>query len=478
MILLRSTLFNLCFYMITGCACVLLLPTLLLPRRFYMAVVYGFVHTTAFLEKYILGLRYEIRGTENLPKEGSYIIAAKHQSAYETFKLHILFNDPAVVLKRELLKIPFWGKYLGKSDPIAIDRSSPKTAIKSLKEEGERVAAQKRPIVIFPQGTRVSINTSAQEKPYKIGLFRLQEETKLPIIPLAMNSGYFYPKHKWCKKSGAVIFEFLPGIPYQESQNTSTSLKNLEMLVEEKSAHLLEEAQNARNKAPIFANILSLCVISFAIYTTYWFFAANLVKKHLQQHIYNIQNHHMVTDFDMPPARIYGYPFKINVEMQNQTISSRYESLSIQKIHTSGLPLLNSPIAITLNNVALSTRQWNGPVEIDSINANLKFYKNGVEIYNSHSELYNSKIDISGSIITDKVTPDIDLNMSLRSIEKLVTQLQEIKAIDGRKAQIALVGLKAVERDGVIKTNIKSHENSLYLHDMIKIFSFPAAPAQ
>ena len=97
---IRSTLFNLCFYIIVGIACFMFLPTLILPRKYYMAVVYWFVYTTALLEKYVLGLRYEVRGLENLPDSGPYIIASKHESAYETFKLHILFKDPAIVLKK------------------------------------------------------------------------------------------------------------------------------------------------------------------------------------------------------------------------------------------------------------------------------------------------------------------------------------------------------------------------------------------
>ena len=199
---IRSTIFNFCFYVLTGICCIILLPTLVLPRKYYMAVVYGFVYTTVFLEKYILGLTYEIRGKEHLPEKGSYIVAAKHQSAYETFKLHILFKDPAIVLKKELLKIPLWGKYLEKSDVIAIDRSTPKMAIKSIQEGAKHVKEQNRPIVIFPQGTRVSTETTTKEKPYKIGIIRIQEATNLPIIPMALNSGVFYPKHKWCKKTG------------------------------------------------------------------------------------------------------------------------------------------------------------------------------------------------------------------------------------------------------------------------------------
>ena len=91
MIFIRSTLFNIAFYGTTALACILCLPGLLLPRRGAMIIVKGFVHTVHFFEKYIAGLDYEVRGIENIPKDGSYIVAAKHQSPYETMKLHIYF---------------------------------------------------------------------------------------------------------------------------------------------------------------------------------------------------------------------------------------------------------------------------------------------------------------------------------------------------------------------------------------------------
>ena len=125
----RSIFYNLSFYGLTALACVLCLPALLLPRKLAMWVVYGFVYTNAFLERYVMNLRYEVRGVENLPDNGSFIVASKHQSAFETMKLHIVFKDPAVILKKELLSIPLWGWYLAKSDVIAIDRSSKKAAI-------------------------------------------------------------------------------------------------------------------------------------------------------------------------------------------------------------------------------------------------------------------------------------------------------------------------------------------------------------
>ena len=238
---IRSILYNILFFGLTAIACLSCLPALVMPRKIAMGVVYGFVHTNLFLEKAVLGLSYEVRGMENLPKEGSYILAAKHQSAYETMKLHILFGDPAIVLKKELLRIPLWGWYLGKSDVIAIDRSSRNAAIESLRSGALRMKEQGRPIVIFPQGTRVCVDATTKEKPYKVGVARVQEATGLPIIPMAMNAGIFWPRNAFWKSSGRIVFEFLP--PIDPELETSALLKKLEHDIEGTSIALMNEAR-------------------------------------------------------------------------------------------------------------------------------------------------------------------------------------------------------------------------------------------
>lgn len=175
-----------------------------------MVVIRTWARGVVWLERIILGLRYEVRGAEHLPSTGGYIIAAKHQSTYETFKLHVLFNDPAIILKKSLLSVPLWGWYLKKSGVIAIDRSTPEKAILSVKEGAERVAAEGRPLIIFPQGTRVNVGVTSKEKSYKAGIYRIHESTELSVIPMAVNSGVFWPKGSVLKKRGTVVFEFLP----------------------------------------------------------------------------------------------------------------------------------------------------------------------------------------------------------------------------------------------------------------------------
>ncbi len=245
MTFLRATLFNLSFFIVTGISCLLFLPGLLLPRKQAMKIVSFFVGSVYVLERAILGLDYEVRGAEHLPKEGCYIVAAKHQSSYETFKLHILFKDPAVILKRELYRIPLWGRFLKKSDPIAIDRSSKESA-QQIVEGAKHMKELGRPIIIFPQGTRVYTWQTTADKPYKGGAARMQAATGLTIIPMATNTGVFAPKHSWIKWPGKVVFEFLP--PILPGQNPAEVTKQIETILESESKKLESEAlaQDAR----------------------------------------------------------------------------------------------------------------------------------------------------------------------------------------------------------------------------------------
>jgi len=240
MIFIRSTLFNFAFYGITGIACILCLPALLLPYSRFKQLMMAFINSVYFLEKHILNLDYEVRGLEYLPNDKTVIIAAKHQSPYETLKLHKLCDFPAVIMKKELLDIPLWGWFLSRSGPIAIDRTKKREATNQIIEGALRVKEQGRPIIIFPQGTRVHPWETPEDKPYKSGVTRMYEKTDLAIVPLALNSGLYWPRRSWVKKPGKVIFEFLP--PIEPGKQPNEVLKKLEVTIERKTKELQQEA--------------------------------------------------------------------------------------------------------------------------------------------------------------------------------------------------------------------------------------------
>lgn len=241
---IRSTLFNLAFYLVTFICCVLALPAIVLSHHaFVRYVVEPWERVVHFLECALMGITYEVRGLENLPENGPYLIAAKHQSPYETLKLHLLFKRPAIILKQELLRIPLFGRYLQKADLIPIDRSSPEKAITSIQEGAKTAAAEGRPIIIFPQGTRVDPDVPASKERYKVGIIRIQEAIDLPIIPMALNCGMFWPRKGWLKHPGKAVFEFLPPIP---PGDRSEKLKALEVSLEEASNRLRDEELQKR----------------------------------------------------------------------------------------------------------------------------------------------------------------------------------------------------------------------------------------
>ncbi len=237
----RSTLFNIVFWAWAIAVCVTIIPLVYCSRRTTVRISHIFNNGVYYIEKYVLGLDYEVRGLEYLPKEGSYLIAAKHQSAYETMKLHRLFGDPSIILKKELLSIPIWGKFLGKLDIIAIDRQNAEGAMASIIEGAQRMKDQKRPIVIFPQGTRVATDVTSSQKPYKGGIIKMYKATDLPIVPLATNSGMFWPRNSYLKRPGKVLFEFLP--PIEPGLEDKKVMKALEERLEEASIRLMEESK-------------------------------------------------------------------------------------------------------------------------------------------------------------------------------------------------------------------------------------------
>lgn len=241
MTFLRAVLFNILFYGLTAAACVLLLPFILMPRKAVLWIIRVYTGAVYGLEKYVLGLDYEVRGRENLPRSGAYLVAAKHQSAYETMKLHRLFADPSVILKQELLRIPLWGRFVERLDVIAIDRKNGEEAMTSIIEGAQRMVTQGRPVIIFPQGTRVHVGTSSADKPYKAGIVKMRAATNLPVIPMALNSGLFWPRNGFIKRPGKVVFEFLPPVP--EALDDKAALADIESRVESASALLMAESR-------------------------------------------------------------------------------------------------------------------------------------------------------------------------------------------------------------------------------------------
>lgn len=215
---MRSALFTASFYALTALCCILYLPLLLVPRTLMLRFVRLWLRGVAWLERHVLGLHYRVEGLENLPA-GACIVAAKHQSAWETLKLHLLLRDPAVVLKRELLMLPLFGWYLTKAGNIPVDRKAGANALRGMLKAAESAVAAGRPVALFPQGTRLAPGARA---PYqRAGTAALYDRLGVPLIPMALNSGLYWPTGGKSKRSGTITVRFLapipPGLPRAEA---------------------------------------------------------------------------------------------------------------------------------------------------------------------------------------------------------------------------------------------------------------------
>jgi 1-acyl-sn-glycerol-3-phosphate acyltransferase len=161
----------------------------------------------------------------------------KHQSMYETLKIFHLFGDVRILLKKELTWLPLWGWYTQKLGMISVDRGKGKTAIQSILKNAKPIVEDGVPILIYPQGTRVSIHDTIETRPYKQGAIRLYEHFDIPIVPVAMNAGQFWPKRSFLIQSGVVTFKILPTIA--PGQNLDEVLKTLQGTIEKESQKLL-----------------------------------------------------------------------------------------------------------------------------------------------------------------------------------------------------------------------------------------------
>jgi len=240
---LRAFLFNVLFYVTTVLFLGLGSPLLFGPRSWAMAALALHARTELWLLKTIVGTKLEVRGREKLPK-GACLVASKHQSAWETFALIPLFRDPAYLMKRELFWIPFHGWFSYKFKMIPVDRDKGPTALRRMLAEAKTRAASGREIIIFPEGTR---RAPGAPPDYKTGVFLLYEALQIPCVPVALNSGLFWPRRSLKRYPGTIIVEFLDPIPPGLSKREF--LPRLQETIETASNRLIAEADGTERMA-------------------------------------------------------------------------------------------------------------------------------------------------------------------------------------------------------------------------------------
>jgi 1-acyl-sn-glycerol-3-phosphate acyltransferase len=235
LIQIRSLVYAIVFYVETALFLVLGSWLFIAPRSWAMAGLKTHAIVSVWLLKLICGTKLEVRGLDKVPK-GACLIVSKHQSAWDTFGLVPLFRDPAIVLKDELKWIPFYGWFCVKFEHILVKRDKAAKALKAMIADARQRASQGREIVIFPEGTR---QPPGAPPDYKPGYVALYEGLGLTCVPLALNSGLYWPRRKLTRFPGTIVVEFLdpipPGLPRKEFREV------LESRLEAASTRLVEE---------------------------------------------------------------------------------------------------------------------------------------------------------------------------------------------------------------------------------------------
>lgn len=209
MLYVRSIVFLIAFYLFLAVISILSLPLFVLPHKAGIWPMKVWARGTLVLLRWICGVKVEFRGLEHLPREGA-LIASKHQAAWETFALMPILPDPIYVLKRELFLLPFFGWYARKFGMIGIDRSSGVKALNEIADKARAAIDKGRQVIIFPEGTRTRPGAPPD---YKNGTAHLYHRMKRSVVPVALNSGLYWPRDTLVRYPGTIVVEFLPEIP-------------------------------------------------------------------------------------------------------------------------------------------------------------------------------------------------------------------------------------------------------------------------
>ncbi len=235
--MIRSVLFNLSFYLLTAITCILLLPFLYLPgRSILQAGARLWAKSVLILLRLFGGIRIGIEGEEYLPMEGSYLIAAKHQSEVDGIAIVAKVPDVATIAMQELGKYPIFGRIMKKMRMILVDTEGGEKTRNSLTLRASAAVEDSRPILIYPEGQLVPTDRKA---PFRKAIYHLYDDFSLPVIPVATNVGLRWPQRKFFKSPGPATIRFLP--PIEAGLEKDAFMSRLEETINGTSDRLLVE---------------------------------------------------------------------------------------------------------------------------------------------------------------------------------------------------------------------------------------------
>jgi len=239
-VLVRSLIFNALFYVNIITRMIVALPTIVLPRKFLQGVLRHYSASSLWLLRMVCNIDVQWRGREKLP-QGAYLVACKHQSLWETFSLYAVLDDPAYVLKRELMWLPLFGWYMARAGLIPIDRGAGLSALARMTARARSALAHSRQVVIFPEGTR---RPPGAAPAYKPGVAHLYSKAGVTCVPLALNSGLFWPRRSLLRFPGTILVEVLD--PIAPGLDSRSFLARLQSALEDATARLVQESRTVK----------------------------------------------------------------------------------------------------------------------------------------------------------------------------------------------------------------------------------------
>ena len=220
--MIRSSIFSIFFFTGIVLISLIFLPSFFMPQKIVLFGGKLMGHWTSFCLKFFLSTKILLKGEENIINDKKFFIASSHQSMFETFYLQTIFNSPVFILKKELLQIPIFGWYLKKIGSISIKRDKiTKKNLSFFEDISKIISSSKRPLIIFPQATRVLPN---ERPPFKKGAARIYEELKIPCQPIAINSGFVWPKKGIKNKNKIITISILKPIETGLSKDQFTMI--------------------------------------------------------------------------------------------------------------------------------------------------------------------------------------------------------------------------------------------------------------
>jgi 1-acyl-sn-glycerol-3-phosphate acyltransferase len=246
-IFLRSLVYNVLFYVLLIFWLIVAIPTFVMPSRAIMTIARVWSRQSTWLLRVVCNVKVEYRGVEKIPK-GPLLVASKHQSMWETFALLQVLDQPLYILKRELTRIPFFGWYLMKAGMISVNRRAGGRALLKMVRQASEEVRNGRQLIIFPEGTRRPVGAPPDYKP---GIAQLYASCREKCLPVALNSGLFWPRRTFMRYPGTLVVEFLdpvpPGLPRDEF------LTRISATIEEATARLVEAAR--REQQQLFGGV-------------------------------------------------------------------------------------------------------------------------------------------------------------------------------------------------------------------------------